>query len=73
MNAIVAFFEGIASAVSGAIDFLLGLVFDLVYVVQLLGRFLRIVPSFLTWLPPELLSIVLVAITIAVIYKIIGR
>lgn len=73
MNALFSWLEGLGSAVSGVIDFFLGLVLDLVYMVQLLGRILRIVPSYFSWLPPELLTIVVAAFTIAVILKLIGR
>lgn len=73
MNAIISFLGGIGSAISGAFGFLLDLVLDLVYVVRLLGRLLRVIPMFLSWLPPPILAIVTAAISVAVILKIIGR
>ena len=73
MDAIFSWLGGIGSAISGAIDFLLGLILDLVYLVQLLGRFLRLVPVFFSWVPPQLLTIVVAAVSIAVILKILGR
>lgn len=73
MNAMLSWLGGIGEAVSGAFQFLLDLVLDLVYVVQLLGRFLGLIPIFFGWLPPQLLAIVGSAVAIAVILKIIGR
>lgn len=73
MNAIISFLGGIGSAITSAFGFLLDLVLDLVYVVRLLGRLLRAIPMFLSWLPPPILVIVTAAISVAVIFKIIGR
>lgn len=73
MNAILSFLEGIGSAISGAFGFLLDLALDLVYVVRLLGRILKLIPTFLSWLPPPILAILTAAISVAVIFKIIGR
>lgn len=73
MNALFSWLGGLGSAVSGAFEFLLDLVLDLVYVVQLIGRFVRLIPVYFSWLPPQLLAIVVVAISVAVIFKIIGR
>lgn len=73
MNALFSWLGGLGSAVSGVIDFFLDLVLDLVYVVQLIGRFIRLIPVYFSWLPPQLLAIIVVAISVAVIFKIIGR
>ena len=73
MNALFSWLGGIGEAISGAFEFLLDLVLDLVYVVQLLGRFLGLIPVFFGWLPPQLLAIVGSAVAIAVVLKIIGR
>ena len=73
MNALFTWLSGLGSAISGALDFLLGLVLDLVYVVRLLGRFLTLVSVFFSWLPPQLLTIIIAAVSIAVIFKLIGR
>lgn len=73
MNAIFSWLGGLGEAISGAFGFLLDLVLDLVYVVQLIGRFVRLIPVYFSWLPPQLLAIVAVAISVAVVFKIIGR
>lgn len=73
MNALLSWLGGIGSAISGAFEFLLGIVLDLVYVVQLIGRFLRLIPIYFSWLPPQLLAIISIALSIAIIFKILGR
>lgn len=73
MGAIIDFFEGIAKAISTAIDFLVSTLRDLVYVIQLLGKFLLSIPSYLGWLPTSIVSIIVLIFTIAVLYKILGR
>lgn len=73
MKALVEFFKGIAEGVTAAIDFLAGLIADLVYMVQLLGQFILQIPSYLSWLPSAVVSIFLTIFSIVVIYKIIGR
>lgn len=73
MSAVFSWLGGLGEAVAGAFDFLLGLVRDLVYMVQLLGRFISLVPVFFSWLPPQLLAIVGVAVALAVVLKILGR
>lgn len=73
MQAIISFFSGIVDAVSAALDFLIGTVKDLVYVVKLTGKFLLQLPSYFSFLPVQLVSMLLVIFSIVVIYKILGR
>lgn len=73
MNAVFSWLAGLGEAISGAFGFLLDLVLDLVYVVQLIGRFIRLMPVYFSWMPPQLLGIVAVAISVAVVFKILGR
>lgn len=73
MDALIGFFEGIGSAISGFFSFVFSLVGDIVYLVQLTGRMLAQIPAFLAWLPPGVSAILLTAITIAVLYKVLGR
>lgn len=73
MNALFSWLQGFGSAVSGAFEFLVDLVLDLVYLVQVLGRFLGLIPVFFSWIPAPLMGIITVAISMAVIFKILGR
>lgn len=73
MKAVVKALKGIASAISTLIDFIVGLFEDLLYVIELLGEFVVNIPSYFSWLPGEVIAIIVVIFSIVVIYKIIGR
>lgn len=73
MDAIISFFTGIADAVTALFEFLFSLIADLVYLVQLTGKFLLQIPSYFAWLPGELLALIILIFTIVVLYKVLGR
>lgn len=73
MGAIVDFFTGIADAVAGVIDWFAGFLADAVYLVQLTGKFLAQIPSYFSWMPPEMVSMIVTIFGIVVLYKILGR
>lgn len=73
MGAIITFFEGIVDAITGAIDFLIGFIEDIVYIVKITGEFVLEIPNYLAWLPAPVLTIVVVVFGVVVIYKVMGR
>lgn len=73
MGAIITFFEGLADAIVGAIDFLIGFIEDIVYIVKITGEFVLQIPSYLGWLPSSVLAIIVVVFGVVVIYKVMGR
>ena len=73
MKALVAFAEGISSAITGVLDFLFSLIGDVVYLVQLTGRMLAQIPRYFSFLPAPVLAVIVTAVTIAVLYKVLGR
>ena len=73
MGAIITFFEGIVDAITGAIDFLIGFIEDIVYIVKITGEFVLEIPNYLAWLPAPVLAIVIVVFGVVVIYKVMGR
>lgn len=73
MGAIITFFKGIVDAISGAIDFLIGFIEDIVYIVKITGEFVLEIPNYLAWLPAPVLVIVVVVFGVVVIYKVMGR
>lgn len=73
MGAIVKFFEGFADAITGAIDFLIGFIEDIVYIVKITGEFVLQIPNYLGWLPSSVLTIIVVVFGVVVIYKVMGR
>ena len=73
MDAIISFFNAIASGVTAAIDFLIGFIQDIVYVVKLTGEFVLNIPNYFAWLPVPVLATVVTIFGIVVIYKVLGR
>lgn len=68
-NAITGFFDLVTSLV----DFVIGFITDLVYVVTLVGQFVLKVPSYFAWLPSPAITMIVTVFGIVVIYKILGR
>lgn len=73
MVEIITFFKGIGSAISSWYSFLLQFYKDLVFVVKLTAKFLSELPQYFSWLPGELLALVISVLGIVVVYKIMGR
>ena len=68
-NSITGFFELVFSLV----DFVIGFIEDLVYVVKLVGQFVLKIPSYFAWLPSQAVTMVVTVFGIVVVYKILGR
>lgn len=73
MGAIISFLQGIAAGVQAAIDFMLSMIQDVAYIVELLAKFVTQIPIYLSWLPEPLLALVVSLFAVVVIYKILGR
>lgn len=73
MQAIVNFFEAIGDGFTSLIDFLLGMVADLVFMIKSIGVTLANIPKYFAWLPDEMLAMLIAIITVVAIYKIMGR
>lgn len=73
MEAIFEFFAGIGNVIQTAFKFLFSTIQDIVYVVKLTSKCLVRIPSYFSWLPSELLTIVVALFGIVVVYKILGR
>lgn len=73
MDAVISFFQGIGNAITSAFDFVVSLVSDIVYLIQLTGKFLGQLPGYFSWMPAEISTLLLILFTIVVLYKILGR
>lgn len=67
------YIKGIADAVISVVNFIVNLFKDLVYMIELLVNVVGNIPSYFSWLPAELLLIIVALISVVVIYKILGR
>lgn len=71
-----AFFDTLAQIAEGivnAVKFLIELVGDIIYTVELVGESVLKIPDYLSFLPPAFVTILLVIFGVVVVYKIIGR
>lgn len=73
MDAIVSFFTGIGNAIISAFDFVISFFGDLIYIIQLLGKIVLSLPSYFSWLPSNVRTLLLTLFAFVVIYKILGR
>ena len=67
------FLRGIGEAILSVIDFIISLFKDLVYMIQMLADVVVNIPNYFSWLPGEILAILVALISVVVIYKILGR
>lgn len=73
LNTIKEFFVGMIDVISSLIDFVVGFIEDIVYVVTLCGQFVIKIPSYFSWLPDVAVTLIVTTFGIVVIYKILGR
>lgn len=73
MQALLQFIKGIGNTIVAVVDFVIGLFQDLIYMIKLLGQVVLNIPAYFSWLPGELLAILVLIIGIVVVYKILGR
>lgn len=55
------------------VDFVLKLISDLLYVIELLGQAITKIPDYISWVPAAPLAILTTIFAIVVIYKVLGR
>lgn len=73
MQSIIDFISSIGQFLINCVDFVISFFGDLIYIIQLTGKFLVQLPSFLSWLPAPVVGVLLTTFAIVVIYKITGR
>lgn len=67
------FFLGLVNVITSLIDFVIGFVEDIVYVVKLCASFVAKIPSLFSWLPSGVLAMIVLTFSVVVIYKVMGR
>lgn len=73
MEGILNFLKGFADIIGAVVNFLFGIIKDLLYVVGLLGSLIIRIPDMIGWLPSACITLVVTTFSIVVIYKIVGR
>lgn len=67
------FLEAIGDAILFGIQYLVDFMSDIAYVIRLTGEFVADIPQYFSWLPSQIVAIIVSLFGIVVIYKIIGR
>ena len=73
MQAIIDLLKSLVNGIVGLIHFIEKMIADLIYFIDLLGELLPALPSFLTWLPPVAVSVLLTVFSIVVVLRVLGR
>lgn len=73
MSAILDVLNGFLNAIKSIVDFIVSFFEDIVFVVKTLGEFLTNAPALFGFLPASAVAIILVALSVVVIYKVVGR
>lgn len=73
MNAILEFFAGVGDLLRGAVEFLIGVIADIVYLAQLTAKAVAAIPSYFALLPSPVVGLLTTIFAVVVIYKILGR
>lgn len=73
MQGIFDVLKSIGEFIANIVSFIVRLLGDLVYIVDLMGKTIAKVPSYLGFFPSPIIALFLVALSIIVVYKIVGR
>lgn len=73
LSAISSAIDSIVSFFTFIWDLIVKFVEDIIYVVQSLASLVTRIPSYLSFLPSAFISVIMVGIGVAVVYKVIGR
>lgn len=73
MSAIIEIFSSIGDLIATVVGFVVSLFKDLIFAIQLIAKFISQIPSYFSWLPGEILALIIGLFAIVAIYKILGR
>ena len=73
LDTIKDFIASIGDGIALAIDFMLDFFQSIADMVKWTGKALAMIPKLFSWLPSEMLAVLLVIFTVVVAYKVMGR
>lgn len=73
LTTIKEFLNSIADMFLSLWDFVIDFFEDIAYVVKLVTSFVVGIPDYFSWLPVEILSLIVAIFGVAIIYKVLGR
>lgn len=63
----------IGELISTGFEFVIDFFADFVYIIQITGKFVAQIPTYFSWLPAPILTLVVSIFGVVVIYKVLGR
>lgn len=73
LSSVGQFFTTLGRSIVSLIDFVMSMISDLLYLVEMLVELLPALPAFFTWLPSAAVTTVILAFSILVTLRILGR
>ena len=73
LNTIKDYLSTIGDFFSSIYGFVISFFQDTAYVIKLTAEFVAKIPDYFSWLPPELVALIVTIFSIVVIYKVLGR
>lgn len=73
MQGILNWLAGLGNLILSLVNFVFGMIADLLYVISLLANLVIRLPDILGWIPSACLTLVVTTFSIVVIYKVLGR
>lgn len=73
MDTLLDFFSSIGEIIVSIVKFVISFFQDLIYVIKLTGKVVGQIPAFFSWMPAEIISLLVILFGVVVIYKILGR
>lgn len=73
MEDLINLVKEIGQFIANAFDFLLDLIEDIVYMIELTAKSVGKIPDYFSWLPSSIVAMIVAIFAIVVIYKVLGR
>lgn len=73
LQSIVDFLKNIGDMLLTAWDLVIGFFEDIAYMIKLLTTFVAKIPSYFSWLPVEVVALLVAGLGIVVVLRVIGR
>lgn len=73
MEDLIKLVKEIGQFIADAFDFLLDLISDIVYMIELTAKSVAEIPNYFSWLPSSIVAMIVGIFAIVVIYKVLGR
>lgn len=67
------FFKSLMTSIPKLIDFAIGFLEDIVYLIEMTAKAIFHIPDYVSWLPENMIAVIITVFGIVVVYKILGR